>query len=98
MFDPPPRFEGAGECAMSESELAVGEECLAPSLCRVGFAPRVAAVRMSGEVERLPRCLDGLGRIGPGEPDGRQRHEQLDSEEAEAAGDMDHFIVTTASI
>src|ERR1700741_5572585 len=67
VFDPPAHFEGAGERALRESEVAVGEVGLAPGLRRVGFAPGVAAVRMGGEVERLPRRLVGFGRIRPGQ-------------------------------
>jgi hypothetical protein len=86
VFDPAADFESAGEGALREGELAIGKVRLAPRLCRVGFTPGVAAVGVGGEIERLPRRLDRLRRIGPGQPDARQRDQQLDSKKAVAAG------------
>ena len=41
---------------------------------------------MGGEVEGLAGCLDGFGRVGPGETDAGDRDEQFDAEQAVAAG------------
>ena len=59
----------------------------APDLCRIGFAPGVAAVGMCGEVERFARGLDGFRRIRPCQAYAGEGHQKFDSQKAESACD-----------
>ena len=82
VFDAPAHRERACERALGERRLVVGEVGFAPHLRGVRFTPRVLAIRMRREIEGLTRGLNRFRRIGPREPDSRQRDEQLDAEQA----------------
>ena len=69
-------LERASECPVGERELAVGEECLTPGLSGIRFAPGIATVRMSGEVQRFPSCLYRFEWVWPGQPDAGKRDQQ----------------------
>src|SRR3954454_17937792 len=87
MLDPLANLERPGERPLRQRRLMVGEERLAPNLRRVRLAPRVLAFGLRRPIERLARRLNGLRRIGPGQPDARHRNEKLDAEQAVPARD-----------
>src|SRR3954454_13311424 len=87
MLDPLANLERPGERPLRQRRLMVGEERLAPNLRRVRLAPRVLVFGLRRPIERLARRLNGLRRIGPGQPDARHRNEELDTEQSIAAGD-----------
>ena len=86
MVDASAHRESLREGALGQRRLVVGCEGLAPGLGGVGFSPSVSAVLGSGEIEGSSGGLDGFRRIGPGQVDARENHEEIDEQEAVAAG------------